>query len=354
MTGAVSVDCPAKVNLFLRILAREDSGHHQIETFFLAVGLYDKVTVAPGRPGIELRIEEGPPSFEAVGDVAMHVPSGVSSGCKGRDASSPGSPCGRESRDASSPGFAAALAVPPDALGPPEDNTAYRAAEAFHAASGLAPATIVSLAKGIPPGTGLGGASSDAAGTLAALNRLHGEPLSRAEVLAVGGSIGADVPFFCSGAPAAVAWGRGDRMLPRDPPGPAWVAIAVPRRRTATADAYGSVSAKLALPAGPAVLPRALANSWEALARIRRNDFEDDALRRIPVLRDARAVLAEEGAVLAGLTGSGSAVFGVFEVRDAAVRAVGLAGALDGIDVAVAVPALARAGSPGRGTSDGT
>lgn len=316
MTGAISVDCPAKVNLFLRILAREDSGHHQIETFFLAVGLYDRVTVAPSGSGIELRIEEGPTSSEPAG--------------------------------------AAALAVPSDALGPPEDNTAYRAARAFYAASGLAPATVVSLAKRIPPGAGLGGASSDAAGTLAALNLLHGEPLSRAELLVAGGSIGADVPFFCSEEPAALAWGRGDRLLPRAPPGPAWVAIAVPRRRTPTAGAYASASAKLALPAGPAVLPRALADSWEALARIRRNDFEDDAFQRIPVLRDARAVLAGEGAVLAGLTGSGSAVFGVFEARDAAVGAAGLAGALDGIDAAVAVPALDRAGLPGDGTSDGT
>lgn len=341
MTGAVSVDCPAKVNLFLRILAREDSGHHQIETFFLAVGLYDRVTVAPGRPGVELRIEEAPATSEAAAAVALAGPSGVSPADGGRVASPPG--------------FAvAALAVPPDALGPPGDNTAYRAAQAFHAASGLAPATVVSLAKGIPPGTGLGGASSDAAGTLAALNLLHGEPLSRAEIVAVGGSVGADVPFFCSGAPAAVAWGRGDRLLPRDPPGPAWVAIAIPRERTPTAGAYASVSAKLALPAGPAVLPRVLPGGWEALARIRRNDFEDDAFRRLPVLRDARAVLVGEGAVLAGLTGSGSAVFGVFEGRDAAVGAAGLAGALDGIDAAVAVPALERAGLPGGGTSDGT
>lgn len=348
MTGAVSVDCPAKVNLFLRILAREDSGHHQIETFFLAVGLYDRVTVAPGRRGIELRIEEGPTSFEAVGAAASAMSSAVPSSVPSAVSS------GRESRDGSPPGFAAALAVPSGALGPPEDNTAYRAAQAFYAASGLAPSTVVSLAKGIPPGTGLGGASSDAAGTLAALNLLHGEPLSRAEVLAVGGSVGADVPFFCSGAPAAVAWGRGDRLLPRDLPGPAWVAIAVPRRRMPTADAYASVSAKLALPAGPVVLPRALANSWEALARIRCNDFEEDAFQRIPVLRGACAVLAGEGAVLAGLTGSGSAVFGVFEVRDAAVRAAGLAGALDGIDAAVAVPALERAGLSDSGTSDGT
>ncbi len=297
----VSIDCPAKINLFLRILAREDSGHHQIETFFLAVGLYDRVTVEPGDEGIALKVE-------------------ALSG--------------------------AAAPVSPDSLGPPEDNTAYRAAQAFHAAAGLPPATVVSLVKGIPPGTGLGGASSDAAGTLAALNLLHGEPLSRTDLPAIGGDIGSDVPFFSSGAPAAMAWGRGDRLLPCPPLGPASVVIAIPSERTPTASAYASTSAKLTLPARPAVLSGAAPPDWDALARLCGNDFEDEAFRRMPVLAETCALLKSAGAVSAGLTGSGSAVFGLFTARGAAGRSVARVQELNGIDAAVVVPVLDRSWLP--------
>lgn len=308
----VSVDCPAKVNLFLRVLAREDSGHHQIETLFLAVGLYDRVTAEPGRPGVALRIE-GPP------------------------ARSPGS----SARPRAS--------TPPPGLGPPEDNTVHRAALAFCDAADIQPAVALTLAKRIPPGTGLGGGSSDAAATLVALNRLHGEPLARRDLLRIGGTIGSDVPFFCSGATAAWAWGRGDRLLPVRPPGPAWVAIAAPRERTSTAAAYAALSPGLALPARPSVLPDLAREGWDAVARIRRNDFEADAFRRIPALAEAAAAMTAAGAVLAGLTGSGSAVFGLFSSQRAASAAAEQAGSLAEIAEAVAAPALKGPWAPARG-----
>lgn len=313
MTAAVSVDCPAKVNLFLRILAREDSGYHQIETFFLAVGLYDRVTVAAGDEGIAFSVEPPHKALEAA--VAPEA---------GADARS------------------AAVSAPPDSLGPPERNTVYRAARAFYAAAGLPPAAAVSLKKGIPPGTGLGGASSDAAGTLAALNFFHGEPLSRGQLLAAGRSIGADVPFFCSGEPAALAWGRGDRLLPCAPPEAASVVIAIPRERAPTAGAYASVSETLSLPARPAVLSAVARGDWGAVARTRGNDFESDRFRRTPVLAEACATLRREGAVLAGLTGSGSAVFGLFANGEAAACARSRVEPLEDIDDALVVPALAR------------
>ena len=293
----VSIDCPAKVNLFLRILAREESGHHQIETFFLAVGLYDRVTVGPGDDGIALKIEAFP---------------------------------------------GAAIFVPPGSAGRCEDNTAYRAARAFYAAAGIRPATVVSVAKRIPAGAGLGGASSDAAGTLAALNLLHREPLSRTELLAIGSGIGSDVPFFCSGEPAAMAWGRGDRLLPCKPPEAASVVIVVPRDRTPTADAYASVSATLDLPAGPAVLSALARGDWDAVARSRGNDFENEQFRRMPVLAETCALLMGEGALLAGLTGSGSAVFGLFATREAAARATARIRLLDDMSGEVVVPVLKR------------
>ena len=135
--NGVSMACPAKINLFLRILAREDSGYHQIETLFQAVGLYDRVDVHAGTgEGLELEVRPG----------------------------------------ATDPGLGHIAAE----LGRAEDNTVVRAARAFFAATGIAPSARLVLTKAIPAGTGLGGASSDAAGTLAALNALHGEPLTSA------------------------------------------------------------------------------------------------------------------------------------------------------------------------------
>ena len=125
---SVSVACPAKVNLFLRILAREDSGYHQIETLFQAVGLFDRVDVRPSVAGISIsvdRSEPAPGAGDMIGD-----------------------------------------------LGDPDDNTVMKAARAFFAATGMEPAVSLALTKRIPAGTGLGGGSSDAAGTLVALNLL--------------------------------------------------------------------------------------------------------------------------------------------------------------------------------------
>lgn len=292
----VSVACPAKVNVFLRILAREDSGYHQIETFFLAVGMFDRVTVIPGGRGIVLDARAG-------------------------------------NEDASL-----------EDLGPAKDNTVVRAARAFFGAIGCrSPAATIRLDKEIPSGSGLGGGSSDAAGALAALNAAHGAPLAHAELVELGGSIGADVPFFCARSPAALAWGRGDRLLPCLSPPPALVVVASPRQRLRTTDAYREVAATLSLPPASVALPEPAPSTWIQLASLAHNDFEAIAVRRAPVLARVRATLLESGAVLAGLTGSGSAIFGVFPRDDDAQRRAEFAArtvaALGGMEIDVRIAA---------------
>lgn len=306
----VSVACPAKVNVFLRILAREDSGYHQIETFFLAIGIFDRVTVSPSNKGIALEVHAAD---------------------------------GSQLED----------------LGPPEANTVVRAARAFFEAIGCrSPAVAIRLDKSIPSGSGLGGGSSDAAGTLTALNAAHKAPLDYAELLQLGGRIGADVPFFCAGSPAALAWGRGDRILPCASPPRALVVVAVPRIRHATACAYRELSSTLSLPLGAAVLPAA-PSEWTELASLAHNDFEPAAVRRTPVLARMRATLRESGAVLAGLAGSGSAIFGVFPGEDdaverrarAAARRLAALNSVEGTDVRVA-STLERWPTPSETTED--
>ena len=294
MTGWTAT-CPAKVNLRLRILAREDTGFHQIETLFQAIGLHDRVDVRPSAGGISLEVRpesRGP----AIGD-----------------------------------------------LGPPDDNTVMRAARAFFAATGIAPAVSLVLTKSIPAGTGLGGASSDAAGTLSALNVLHGAPLATSELIELGGRIGADVPFFCSGVATALAWGRGDRLLRRPAPPSAPVVLAVPRRRVSTAAAYREASALLRLPAPPSLLAGTGSRTWASLAGLQGNDFEGAVFASVPGLAAVRAALAEAGASIARLTGSGTAVFGVFRDEEEARAAARRVQRMEGVEAALVVPTLTAA-----------
>lgn len=286
MSAGVAVACPAKVNLFLRILAREDTGYHQIETLFQAVGLHDRVEVRPDDTGISLKVVRGK-TAPGLGDLVAEV-------------------------------------------GEEAGNTVTRAARAFFAATAITPAVSIVLTKSIPAGTGLGGASSDAAGTLAALNTLHGRPLKSDRLIAIGGTIGADVPFFCGGHATALAWGRGDRLLGCPSPPTATLVIVVPEVRIATADAYRDIASTLDLPAPPTRLPDLAGGGWPAISALQVNDFEPGTFARSAVLAQARATLEGAGAMIARMTGSGSAIFGVFtdpgRARDAARQAAGLRG----------------------------
>jgi len=294
--GTVAVACPAKVNLYLRILAREDTGYHQIETLLQAVGLHDRVEARPADSGIGLKVVRGPTAPE-LGDLVAEV---------GEDA----------------------------------NNTVTRAARAFYEATGIAPAVSLVLTKSIPACTGLGGASSDAAGTLAALNTLHGEPLEPGRLIEIGGTIGADVPFFCSGHATALAWGRGDRLLNCPPPPAATIVVAVPEVRIATADAYRDIASTLDLPAPPMRFPDLAESGWPAISALQVNDFEAGAFARSPVLARTRATLEGAGAMVARMTGSGSAIFGVFTDPERARAAARRAADLSGIRSAFTAPTL--------------
>ena len=279
----------AKVNLSLRVLAREAGGYHQVESLFCALELADEIEVAlDGGDGIRL-------------DVAS--PTDV-------------------------------ITPPPD-LGPVEQNLAWRAAAAFAGRAGTSPGIAIRLAKRIPHGAGLGGGSSDAAAVLRALNTLHGDRLPREALLDIAAGLGSDVPFFLTGAALALAWGRGGRLapLPALPARP--VVLAVPRQRVGTADAYEALARTRGReqPHAAAVIDLPI-RDWADAARGSVNDFEDIVFRDIPALHEVRELLDRSGALLARMTGTGSVVFGVFENADAAAAAADRLRALGGdIDV---------------------
>lgn len=266
MTSATSVGvaAPAKVNLFLRILAKEESGYHQVETLYSAVGLCDEILLHRTERGV---------SIEVVGP----------------------------------------------SVGPDEENLVYRAAEALLDAAGFTTGVHVHLTKNIPVGAGLGGGSSDAGATLRALNTLLGSPFSAPALLRIAGRLGVDVPFFASGAGAALAWGRGERLL-RLPSAPHFsVLLALPSLHIATREAFQY----LCVPEGvtPATLTLDELCQPETLADLAVNDFEASVFKSHPELGKLREALDEEGAFTARLSGSGAALFGLFTDRAAAERA---------------------------------
>lgn len=257
---AVRLRAPAKVNLRLRVLAREESGFHSLETLFCAVSLADEVRVRRSAPGVALRVEGGVDT------------------------------------------------------GPPERNLAVRAAERFFEALGEDPAVAVELRKEIPAQAGLGGGSSDAAAVLRALNLLHGEPLPPESLLRLAGALGSDVPFFLSGSPLALAWSRGERLLALPPLPPRPLLIVHPGEGVSTAEAFAGVGRARggAYTPEPVALPLEALGSWEGVCALAGNDFEAPALERIPGLAGAKREMERAGAGITLLSGSGACLFGLF------------------------------------------
>lgn len=261
------VRAQAKVNLALRILAREESGFHQIETVFQRLALADVVAVraASGR-ALDVRFADP---------------------------------------------------ARPAELGPVEQNLAWRAADAYAAVAGWPGGFAIEIDKSIPVGGGLGGGSADAAAVLRALDALAPRPLGAAALIDLAARLGADVAFLTSPSELALGWGRGERLLDLPPLPAAPVLLVTPDFGVNTAAAYGALAAHRAetrVAAGAAWRsPRAL-GSWSAVAADAVNDFEPVVFDLHPQLGTVRAQLAAlPRARFALMSGSGSTLFAVLE-----------------------------------------
>ena len=273
MTEALRVLAHAKLNLFLRILARESSGFHQIETAFALLEMADELVLRRTDSGVALEVEG------------------------------------------------------PD-LGPSDENLAVRAARMVLDATGNRFGVAITLTKRIPVRAGLGGGSSDGAATLHAVNALAGNAVPRHELHHFAAKLGADVAFFASGAALALAWGRGDRQfrMPAPPAHPALVAV--PPIEVATPDAYAWWDAQNRSPAprGPVTLDADALSTWGSIGRLGGNDFEAVVFGKHPELRALYERVAQTGPVWVRLCGSGSAVAAVYKKereRDDAMQRLG-------------------------------
>jgi 4-diphosphocytidyl-2-C-methyl-D-erythritol kinase len=250
----------AKVNLFLRVLSRHDDGFHGLETLLCLVDLSDTVHA-------ERREGRG---------VTVHVE-------------------GAE-------------------VGPAEQNLAVRAAARVLEATGNRFAIHLSLTKRIPVRAGLGGGSSDAAATLHAANHLAGNVVPRHELLQFAGHLGSDVPFFFTGAPLALAWNRGERMI-RLPPLPASPALLLtPRISVPTADAFSWLDADRGSSFRRAAVALDLdaVSRWGDIGRMAGNDFESPVFGHHRGIRDAFEALVATRPLVCRMTGSGSTLFAIY------------------------------------------
>ncbi|MGW1913942.1 4-(cytidine 5'-diphospho)-2-C-methyl-D-erythritol kinase [Streptomyces sp. NPDC002076] len=264
---SVTVRVPAKVNVQLAVGAARPDGFHDLANVFLAVGLYDEVTVTPAE---ELRIT-----------------------CAGPDAAE----------------------VPLD-----RTNLAARAAIALAARRGIEPNVHIHIAKDIPVAGGMAGGSADGAGALLACNTLWGTGASRAELLAICAELGSDVPFSLVGG-AALGVGRGERLTALEVGGTFHWVFAMAERGLSTPAVFREFDRlaqgrEIPEPVASADLLEALAKGdVEALAASVCNDLQPAALSLFPELADTLEAGRGAGAPAALVSGSGPTT--AFLARDA-------------------------------------
>ncbi len=201
-----------------------------------------------------------------------------------------------------------------------ERNLAVRAAKRYFEAIGEEKQGLrIELDKRIPVGSGMGGGSADAAAVLRALNRVYGSRLSRDELLGLAGEIGSDVAFCLLGG-TMLATGRGEVLRPLPPLPPCRFVIVKPSFSISTPELFKKLdAAPIRIHPDTAGLLEALERGdLQGVCRRLYNVFEDVNDRRLCTVREIKSALLDGGALGAVMTGTGSAVFGVFSDEAAA------------------------------------
>lgn len=265
----------AKINLGLNILRRLPSGFHEIETCMVQVEWSDVLEVVPSRS-----------------DHTTLTQSGLQLDCA------------------------------------PADNLIMKACRLLAADHAL-PSLDIFLEKCVPSGAGLGGGSADAAFTLRAINEVCGLQLDDRRLADYAARLGSDCPFFIYNRPM-ICTGTGIEMEPVDIPQIAgkWVLIVKPDLHISTAEAYRGATPRIP----EHTLRDLLARPIEMWSELLHNDFEDSLSPKYPVIPRLKAVMYDAGAIYSSLSGSGSAVYGIFGDEESARAAKS---AIEGYSAAV-------------------
>lgn len=258
----LEVLAPAKVNLSLRILGKRPDGYHDLRSLVCPVSVFDRLRLRAGsEAGILFRCSDS--------------------------------------------------TIPSDGT-----NLVVRAARLFCGQVGIEPALEIDLEKEIPHGAGMGGGSSDAAATLRGLNQMYGRGLSVEALSSMAEQLGSDVPLFLRSGAVWIA-GRGERVeaatLPRE-----WSLLMVkPGFGVPTPWAYGAL-------AGAGELPGIDFGGRDIGGVVLENDLERPVFGKYLLLAEVKRWLSEQERCLGALmSGSGSTVFGVFDVDGEAEECAG-------------------------------
>lgn len=274
----------AKINIGLNVIRRREDGYHDLETVFFPVGL-------------ESGLPHQPEAFDDILEIVSV--NDKLSGCRFHL-------MGRKIDCA------------------PEKNIIVKAARKFFVNYSQFNDDLgnygmfdIYLDKHLPDGAGLGGGSADAAFTLKMLNEITGEKFSQATLIEMAKEIGADCPFFLIDKPC-FAEGVGEILTPMeiDLSG-CQILIVKPEVLVSTKDAFSEIK-----PAKPdfdlRFLPDLPLEKWEKYVK---NDFEKVIFAKFPVLAEIKETLYKEGAVYASMSGSGSALYGIFKENERAKAA---------------------------------
>lgn len=259
----ITMTAPAKLNLFLDITGRRSDGYHLVNMVMQSVSLYDDVTLTLCSEGIKITCTDD--------------------------------------------------SIPCD-----ESNTAYKAAAAFFDAAGIDDGGVaIKIRKRIPSQAGMAGGSSDAAAVLAGMNELFGFPLEKEELTELAEDIGADVPFCLTGGTMS-AGGIGTILSPLPDLPECYFVIVKPEFSISTKEAYEkSDTLGYDKTISPEHIISGICNgSPEEIGRWMYNKFEEVA--GIDEIEDIKQKMKDCGALGAIMTGSGSAVFGLFDDEDMA------------------------------------
>ncbi len=245
----------AKINLGLNILRRRPDGYHDISTIMLPINWCDILEIVPAK-----------------GNATTLHTSGRNVDC------------------------------------PQEKNLVYKAYKALDAITPIPPVDIY-LRKIIPDGAGLGGGSSDAAFTLKALNKIFELGYTDSQLAETAASLGADCPFFISNTPT-LATGTGTTLSPiKVPDMSAWhIVVIKPEIHISTAEAYSNVNPCESAPN----IESLIMSPVELWRDTLKNDFEQSVTDSHPEIEEIKQSLYNQGALYASMSGSGSAVYGIF------------------------------------------
>jgi len=264
----LSVKSFAKINLGLLITGKRQDGYHTLETIFAPINWYDVIEFSDSR------------------DISMS--------------------CSNET-------------LPVD-----DNNLCVRAAKALQQFAGIKRGVTMKLHKQVPFGAGLGGGSSDAATVLRVLNDLWQLNVSLTDLHLLAVALGADVPYFLEIKGLAYARGIGDDLDDLGFTLPYYIVTVFPEEHISTVWAYKNFYRRFdrELPDLKTCVTELCLSGKQEVLPVFENDFEPAVFDHFPAVRLVKSNLLKAGSIFASLSGSGSAVFGLFESESEAVEAM--------------------------------